>query len=386
MKVHINTADWQHYLQIELPFWVGFQKQLSGFTQPLQMLPFELGISDSGVIVRPYDDAIHTVLERSYSETEIYATLGTDDFSDLRLQAALKCMTDAVGTWEGKKVLEIGSGTGLMLAALKERGAQVFGCEPSPHAEIAEKKYGIPVIRAPFSAALFSERFDVVFHHAVLEHIPHSDRFMNDTLAVLAPGGVIIAGVPNCELEFQLGDLRIISHEHWNYFTSTTAQHAFEAMGLIDVTVRKSEYDSVMFISGKGGGVRHKAVHDSEPVLEQFAHKLAANLEQLQTRIDAAHALNKHIGIYGVDSNLFAVLDWHGKPPRTFDGDSGKHGLYFLPHSAAVVESPARLQEDPVDEIWIAPITHDAAIRHYLDGLSLPGTTIVSLLVMYRAA
>ena len=96
-------------------------------------------------------------------------------------------------------VLDIGCGIGTFLAVCRSGGWDVTGVEPSAGAcRVAESAYGLDLINAPFSSALFPEkRFDAVFAAQVLHHLPDPVGFLVDVDRVLAPGGVLMLRTPN---------------------------------------------------------------------------------------------------------------------------------------------------------------------------------------------
>jgi 2-polyprenyl-3-methyl-5-hydroxy-6-metoxy-1,4-benzoquinol methylase len=101
---------------------------------------------------------------------------------------------------EGKRVLDIACGEGYGAAALLKSGAtQVIGVDISESAcAHARAKYGVDArtgtaeqIPLPDSSA------DVVVSFETVEHVPRPDRFIDECVRVLAPGGVLIISTPN---------------------------------------------------------------------------------------------------------------------------------------------------------------------------------------------
>ncbi|BAO55730.1 class I SAM-dependent methyltransferase [Nonlabens marinus] len=98
-----------------------------------------------------------------------------------------------------ESVLEIGSGYGIFLTLLKERGVHdVTGIELSAHAAQHCSDKGLPVFQQTVEQVAGKNKlYDVVCAFQVLEHITDVHSFLSACLAVLHPGGRLILGVPN---------------------------------------------------------------------------------------------------------------------------------------------------------------------------------------------
>jgi SAM-dependent methyltransferase len=98
------------------------------------------------------------------------------------------------------EILEIGSGTGGLLHALRSRGLRARGVElRTAFIDQAREWYGdIPIaavsgLELPFP----DDTFDVVMSFDVFEHIPDSDGHLREVRRVLRPGGSYLMQTPN---------------------------------------------------------------------------------------------------------------------------------------------------------------------------------------------
>jgi 2-polyprenyl-3-methyl-5-hydroxy-6-metoxy-1,4-benzoquinol methylase len=98
------------------------------------------------------------------------------------------------------RVLDLGCGRGLLGAALRERGHQVVGVDvrDSPEAKerldhfvVGDLEHGIP------ASVHEHGPYDVIVAADVLEHVRDPARLLVELRDVVAPGGVVLASVPN---------------------------------------------------------------------------------------------------------------------------------------------------------------------------------------------
>jgi len=100
----------------------------------------------------------------------------------------------------GKKLLDIGSGTGYFPGYMKKKGYKITGVEIDPEArEFARGEFGVNV----FSPEDFLNNkipgiFDVITLWHVLEHLDNFDLYMEKMLDQLEPGGALVIALPNC--------------------------------------------------------------------------------------------------------------------------------------------------------------------------------------------
>jgi SAM-dependent methyltransferase len=102
----------------------------------------------------------------------------------------------------GKRVLDLGCGSGYGSAYLARRAATVFAADISAQAlEYAGKHYPLPnlhFVRASCAALPAREAyFDVIVAFEVIEHLDHWETFLDDVRRVLGPGGLFIISTPN---------------------------------------------------------------------------------------------------------------------------------------------------------------------------------------------
>ena len=135
------------------------------------------------------------------------------------------------------KILDIGCATGLFLAAMKERGWEAHGIEPSDYAaDYARTQYGLQVIHGTLEdTQLPEDQFDVVTMWDVLEHVDDPMETLKEVYRILKPNGLLVVSLPNPNsLEARIfGDTWIgwDRPRHLNIFSSEVIEKYLDKTG-----------------------------------------------------------------------------------------------------------------------------------------------------------
>lgn len=156
---------------------------------------------------------------------------------------------------KGARVLDVGCGTGSMLALLSEhRGAELVGLEPEADRAAIAREGGFDVREEILSASLLDEigRFDIVLFADVIEHVAAPVGILELGRLFLRKGGRIIASVPNVahwsvrlellagRFDYQAAGIMDATHLRW--FTERTLRQVFASAAL--------EIDSLQMSAG----------------------------------------------------------------------------------------------------------------------------------------
>lgn len=107
--------------------------------------------------------------------------------------------------YSGKKVLDIGCNTGILLIPLLEKGVDIIGVDIS-RSDVAKarkklREKNLPIERAVVADAkklpFDSNIFDMIILSDILEHVSQPDLVAKEALRVVKPKGSILATVPN---------------------------------------------------------------------------------------------------------------------------------------------------------------------------------------------
>ena len=100
---------------------------------------------------------------------------------------------DLLGSVQGRDVLDLGCGDGVLTERLVERGACVRGVDGSAEMVAAARGRGIDVEQVDGHALLFEGEFDAVFSNAALHWMTRPDEVLRSVARALRPGGHFVA-------------------------------------------------------------------------------------------------------------------------------------------------------------------------------------------------
>ena len=165
---------------------------------------------------------------------------------------------------EGVRVLEIGCSSGFMLSALKDKGCDVCGVDPSGVFVDYVRSKDIPVYDSCNDVAKQEDPFDLIIHYYVLEHVRYPVKFLQIQMGLLKDGGIMVFEVP-CASD-PLVELYAIpafdkfywsAAHHW-YFNKESLSRVLEKIGVAFDLYPQQRYDlsnhMVWMLQGKPGG------------------------------------------------------------------------------------------------------------------------------------
>jgi SAM-dependent methyltransferase len=130
------------------------------------------------------------------------------------------------------RLLDVGSGVGLLVELAAERGATACGIDRAPAAGRVARRHGVDV-RTGELGDLPERNFDVVVMMHVLEHVYDPVDFVAEATERLRKGGLLLVNVPISD-----GLMPRLLRERWYGFQPTQHVHQFSRRGLINVALR----------------------------------------------------------------------------------------------------------------------------------------------------
>lgn len=127
-----------------------------------------------------------------------------------------------LGDLHGKRILEVGAGTGRDAVALAKAGAEVLTLDYVPGSlGLTVKAAGMsgvtvsPVCGDGTGSPFADNTFDVVFHQGLLEHFRDPLPMLQDNIRILKPGGRLVVDVPQTFHYYTLGKRALIAINKW---------------------------------------------------------------------------------------------------------------------------------------------------------------------------
>jgi 2-polyprenyl-3-methyl-5-hydroxy-6-metoxy-1,4-benzoquinol methylase len=144
-----------------------------------------------------------------------------------------------------RRVMDVGCARGATAASLRSHGVErLVGIEPDPDDAAGAASVYDRVLPMPLESVRedFGGQFDAILFGDVLEHLVDPADALERARPWLAPGGVIVASVPNfghwavvadlLEGRFDYVPYSVLSGTHLRFFTRRTISDLFSACGL----------------------------------------------------------------------------------------------------------------------------------------------------------
>ncbi len=138
------------------------------------------------------------------------------------------------------RLLEIGCGYGYLLSAARPHVEYLAGTDYAAEAVQRAAPLADAVYEGGLAQVPADERFDLIVHTNVIEHVYDPVPFMETLRARLAPGGAVAVATPNINspIRYALGTRwpSFKSPEHVTYYNQATLQDLLRRAGFNEVT------------------------------------------------------------------------------------------------------------------------------------------------------
>jgi SAM-dependent methyltransferase len=187
-----------------------------------------------------------------------------------------------------QKVLEIGCSSGFMLSALKDRGMEVYGLDPSEGFIDYVRSKGIQVYKNLEDLQRQHDvAFDLIIHYYVLEHMRNPVEFIKEYMELLNKNGTMIFEVPSAtDPLVELYEVPAFDRFYWSvahhwYFTRESLTEVLKKTGYKFELFPEQRYDisnhMTWMLEGRPGGLGRYS-HIFGPELDRlYKQKLKEN-------------------------------------------------------------------------------------------------------------
>jgi SAM-dependent methyltransferase len=183
---------------------------------------------------------------------------------------------------KGMDLLEIGCSSGFMLDAFRDTGVNCVGVEPSGEFNEFLEQSGHSVVCD--LCEITNQKFDVITHFFVFEHIRDPYKFLKDSYELLKDGGVMICEIPcaNDPLT-SMYDIEAFEKFYWSiahhyYYSPQSLSYVLDQLGYRYELVPEQRYDlsnhMTWMLDGKPGGQGRFTGHFGEDVLTAYRKQL----------------------------------------------------------------------------------------------------------------
>lgn len=145
-------------------------------------------------------------------------------------EVELRALLDAFGPLTGRRLLDVGCGTGRFTASFEDAGAQVTGVDRDPAMlTIASGRVTSPLVEADAHALPFPDAtFDVAVAITLLEFADRPDHVVDELVRVTRPGGRLAVATLNPHSPWGLAHRRRLHQPPWTDACLRTRQQLGE--------------------------------------------------------------------------------------------------------------------------------------------------------------
>ena len=318
-------------------------------------------------------------LEKYVEPSEIFSEYAYfSSFSDSYLDHArlyVEKIIPCLGLTESTKVVELASNDGYLLRHFVAHNIPALGIEPASNVARAAMAKGIPTMVAFFGEKLAQnlEKADLVIANNVLAQVPDINDFVAGLKMLLAPSGVATIEFPHLLRLIEGNQYDTIYHEHFSYFSLTTAERIFTAHGLqvfdaeeiwthggsLRLYLRHQGHElPIATIIARIKDDEQQAGLDRLQGFSRFAVQVRQSKWNLIDFLIRTKWYGKSIVAYGAPGKGNTLLNYAGIRgdiiDYAVDRNPYKHGR-FTPGTHIPITAPERIRETRPDYLLILP-------------------------------
>jgi len=306
--------------------------------------------NDSGILLKIYQCSSCGLVQLNIDPVDYFREVITAaSFSEKTRLSRLGQMKEFVDMYglSGRKILEVGSGSGDMIDVLEEVGLDAYGLEASEKSIEKGKLAGRNMIHGYIGEMekIAGAPFDVFISYNYLEHLPNPGSIIKKIYNNTSSESIGIVTVPNLSYLLETKCFYEFVVDHLSYFTKNTLTHAFESNGfevLECKTINENNDISVI--------VKKRKILE---IYKQF-NEVEVLINNLRKIIGDYSKNNKKVAIWGAGHRTLALLALSRQNNIEYIVDSAKfkQGKY-TPVLHLNIVSPEHLKKENVDLVII---------------------------------
>ncbi|MCK4810514.1 MAG: class I SAM-dependent methyltransferase [Candidatus Omnitrophica bacterium] len=265
-----------------------------------EVLPFELFYDESaGLLRQRLNQKVKEVLKSAYKEgCEMVGLMEDKGIGYSYAEDFLGFIDRTIGLKNiaGKEILEIGCGTGYLLHRLNLLKGKVLGYEPG-FAKIG--KYNIPIVEKFFPSQEIKDRkFDIIIAYGLLEHLTDMDKILSAIHESLKDSGSLLLSVPDCKDYIDNGDISMLFHGHFSYFTMDSFRNLLVTKDYAVHGIERANFGGALygFLKKDRGTSQRPKAKEKHKILGDVFGEIDNNIEKTQSFFK--RYIGRKIGIY----------------------------------------------------------------------------------------
>lgn len=291
-----------------------------------------------------------------YYREVIRATAVSEEMTRFRQQQFKQWVNDY--SLQGKKLIEIGCGSGEFLNIMRENDLSIYGLEYGKDSVAKAKNQGLNIEEGFLNGntQLLNETpFDAFYMLNFLEHLPEPNLTLQGIHHNLVDGAIGLVEVPNFDMILRNNLFSEFISDHLFYFTQETFISTLNRNGFEVLSCNELWHDYSL-----SAVVRKRKKTD----LSSFKNTQKSLKSEITQYIGRFH--DKNVAIWGAGHQALAVMsltELKGKIKYVVDSAKFKQDK-FTPATHIPIVSPSMLNDDPVEAIIVMAASYsDEVIR-----------------------
>jgi SAM-dependent methyltransferase len=275
----------------------------------------------------------------------------------------------------GKRVLDIGCGTGRFLTLLCRRGGNTgIGFDRSYVPDGTEEAVpGVEFVREDYGEVHAGHAADVIVCRMALSHFQNPLRLLRDIRKSIGDrqGVLVLFQVPNMKRILRKAAFWDICYEHCSYFTTIALAGILNRLGFLVRTSWTDENQQHLFLLAEGAnGAPGQWLSEGQLRImledtERFAQQCEMELRFWRTLLREARDKGQRAVLWGGSAkgvSFLSTIELGREIDFVVDIDPGKENMY-IPGSGHRVVGPAQLRHLPPDLVLVMNEAYIEEIR-----------------------